>query len=910
MSSVASPPRLARRLLERALPADRRSDIIGDLGEVFRRRVRDHGLLRARWWYWREALMFSARFTRERAYDRRRAGTLSAVGSRTTGSTGRRRSLGFSLLDLKLGVRMLFKHPGLTLVGTLAISVAIGTVTAVHSFSEIFLGPHLPVPEGDRVVGIWNVDAVDGVMARQTLGDMLTWRDQLESVEDIGAFATYERVLSITDGETRSVRVAQLSPSAFRMLRVPPLMGRHLAPREERPGGPAVAVIGFDLWRSAFSADPDIVGKTIRLGDVTHAVAGVMPDGFLFPINEQVWTPAHIPTSTLDPGEGPPVAFTIGRLASGVTLDEAEAELRGIGARLASDHPDTHGQLRPRIEAYARSFADADDPGLASAMRLLRVLILVVLIVAAVNVGALVYARTAARIGEISVRSALGASRRRIAVQLFAEALVLASLGGALGFGAAMWILRRVIAIVASVEEGLPYWWDGRTSASTVLLVAGLVLVCAVMTGILPALGVTGRGPRSALQRIGAGDSGLSFGKAASTIVVGQVAISVAALTLVGTYLRPFLEDYAMDDGIARDEYLTAEVRLDRGISWSDPDDDLAADFVRNAETWRELGRRVSREPGVMGVTFGTSFPGMEHPVHAFQAQGIPLPSSSDYGHRSRVAWVEPGFFEAFDVRVLTGRAFDPVDVTGPDARVAVVNEAFVRRVLDGADAIGQLIRLNPMDDNLAAEWAEIVGVVPDLTVDMGSAPGEWPAIYFPLVGTTRAIHLAVRIEDDPAQFAGRLRTIGQALDASMVLHRPRTLEEMAGTMVMVMYVFGVGIVLLVLAALVLSTAGVYSLMSFTVAQRTREIGIRTALGAHPKRVVRDVFSRAILQVGAGTGLGLTIGWFGTGSALWTQGAGPIIGIVGIMFVMGLIACGYPVRRALRVQPTQALQES
>lgn len=890
---VRPPEGVVQALLDRALPSGPVGDAIrGDLLEEYVAISETVSPREARAWY------------------RRQGGRiLLAVATGRISREKRSSSFGFSWLDLRLGVRMLFKYPGLTLVGTLAMSVAITTVGGVHAFAEIFVGPHLPVPDGGRVVAIWNVDTETGSRVQQTLGDVLSWRREVESIEDIGAFVTVERVLSTNGGQTQSVRVAQISPAVFRMLRVPPIMGRPLTDADAQPGGTAVVLIGSQLWRSALAADPAVVGTSIRLGNVPHTVVGVMPEGFHFPINEQVWIAAGVPTSTYGPGAGPSVQFTVGRLAPGTTLDGAQAELDALGARLSAEYPGTHRALRPRVDAYTRSFADAEDPTLDEAMSILRVLILVVLIVAAVNVGTLVYARSAARVGEISIRTALGASRRRVAGQLFAEALVLASIAGALGFGATVVLVRWIFRVLASFDEGIPYWWDGRVGWSTLGLVVALVLASAALTGIPPALGVTGRGVRSRLQRVGTGDRGLSFGRAASTIVVAQVAISVAALTLAGTFLRPFLEDYAMDDGIARSEYLTAEVRLDRGMSTPDTPRDAAANFARNAEIWRELGSRVSREPDVLAVTFGTSFPGMEHPVEPFEAQGIPLARAGGYGHRSRVAWVEPGFFEAFDVPILSGRTFDAADVTGTEARVALVNGAFIRHILDGAEPIGQRVRLDLAGDGREGEWIEIVGVVPDLTVDMGSAPGEWPAMYFPLVGTDRPIHIAVRVADEPERLAGRLESMGQALDPALVVHRPRTLEEMAGTMVRIIYVFGIGTVLLVVAALVLATAGVYSLMSFTVAQRTREIGIRTALGANAHRVARDVFSRALAQVGAGTGLGLLIGWFGTRQAILSQGAGPIAGIVLIMLLMGIIACGYPVRRALRIQPTEALHE-
>ena len=211
-------------------------------------------------------------------------------------------SLGISLLDLKLGVRMLFKYPGITLVGTFAMSVAIAIVAGFHAFARGVLDSELPFPEGDRVVAIWNVDVSGGGRRQQTLGDMVTWRESLESLEDVGAFTTRTQIVFTADGQTLSVAAAQITPSAFRMLRVPPHLGRPLLADDERPSGPAVALLGFDLWQLGFEADTAIVGKTIRLGGVQHTVVGVMPSEFRFPINQELWTPIRVPGSDVGPG--------------------------------------------------------------------------------------------------------------------------------------------------------------------------------------------------------------------------------------------------------------------------------------------------------------------------------------------------------------------------------------------------------------------------------------------------------------------------------------------------------------------------------------------------------------------------------------------------------------------------------
>ena len=595
------------------------------------------------------------------------------------------------------------------------------------------------------------------------------------------------------------------------------------------------------------------------------------------------------------------MSFSIGRLAPGVTLEQAEVELQGVGLRLAADHPETHAQLRPRITTYGRSFFAGEGLAL-TLLSWARIMVVIVLIIAGVNVGTLVYARSAAREGEISVRNALGASRCRIALQMFAEALVLASLAATVGIGIVVWGLNELMTLMTLNYGGLPFWWEVRVGPSTVLLVGGLTLLAAVLTGVLPALKVTGRRMQSGLQRAGSGGSELHFGRAASAVVVMQVTISVALLTMQGSQLQTLIEDQAFDDGIPREEFLTAELRLNREPSTSDPNDGQGADFARNIETWRELRRRVSREPGVLGATFGTSLPGAVPSRTIVEAEGIAR-------YLLSVFWIEPSYFDVLGVPVRVGRAFDAGDLTDSEAGVAIVNGEFVRSVLAGGEPIGHRIRVDPRNSRSSGQWVEIVGIVPDLAMDLATRIGAAPAIYLPLVTGADRIYLVVHARGEPSQFGGRLRAIVGGLDPALVLDQPRTLEEILDARGAMLSLIRLGIGLLVLAALMLSTIGIYALMSFTVSQRTREIGIRTALGAHPRRVVGDVFSRAILQLAVGTSLGLALGYGATSGRLFEQGARPVVGIAALILMMGLIACGKPVRRALRIQPTEALRE-
>jgi predicted permease len=820
-------------------------------------------------------------------------------------------------LDIKLGLRLLVKHRGLTLVPTVALAVAIAIVAGFHAGTNFFVRPTLPVPEGDRVVAVWNIDAGTTDRGRLTVGDMLTWREDLDSLDDVGAFTLQPRVVAAANGPTRLVRAAEISPSAFPMLRVPPLLGRPLVEDDERAGGPSVALIGFELWQTAFGGETAIVGRTIRVGDVEHAVVGVMPRGFGFPLHEQLWTPLRIPVARLGPGEGPNVDFAIGRLASGFTLEQAEAELQVTGARMAADQPRTHAGLRPRIASYARSFLDANEPGLPLLMSAARVLMGIVLLVVAVNVGTLVYARNAARVGEIAVRMALGASPRRIAVQMFAESLVLAMLAAIVGVAIMLWPIDTLREVFGAAGDDIPYWFDIRLGGSTFLLIGGLVVLSAVLTGVLPALKLTDRNMQARLQRVREGGSGLRFGRTATLVVVSQVALTVALLTVGGAQLLGFIEDLASveDDPMAREEYLTAELRWDLGQP-GDGGRPGTDDLERRAAAWRTLGRGVSQEPDVRGVTF-SSFLG----VRPFGAEGTLSAGPVDGTRWAGISAIEPNFFDVHGRQVLAGRGFDAGDLAESDRRPAIVNEAFVRRTLGSLQPLGQRIQsVDPRTGRPTGEAVEIVGVVGDfLAFEISQRGPGWvahPTVYLPLNATAAAeTRLMVRVREDPAGFIGRLRSIAAQTDPTMVLHRLRPLEDVdrVSAVFIQLYAFAVGF--LVFAVLVLSAAGIYSMMSFTVAQRTREIGIRTALGANPMRVIGEIFARALTQLGAGTLLGLVLGMaaaagpFPLSDSPFDQGPGLILAVAGIVLGLGLIGCGIPMKRALRIEPTEALRD-
>ena len=812
---------------------------------------------------------------------------------------GTRSLLRFSWLDFKVGFRMLARYPGLTVVGTVAIAFGIALGAVYFEAINKWQNPRLPIRDAGRVVSIriWDVNSF-GPEGR-LLHEFAIWREQLETVDDLGAAVSFVRNLATDDGRVEPVRGAEITASAFRLMGTAPLMGRTLSERDEQPGEPPVAVIGHTLWKTRFASDPDVLGRTVKLGTASATIVGVMPEGFGFPVNHRIWTPLRLDGSTLAPRTGP-AASIFGRLAPGASLDDARAELGVIAARLAADNPETHKNLRTRVTTYAKPVAEG---GPAIMIRTMLIVVtgifLMLMAIVCTNVATLVFARTATRGWEITVRSALGASRGRIIGQLFVEALVLAGVAAVIGLLVARVALGYGVSLLAG-SEGMPFWIDDSLSWKTVLYTALVTLFGASIIGILPALRVTRVNVQDALRNEGAARSGLRFGGFWTTVIVAQVAITVAFLPLAAGGIFESNRFRQRAEGIGAERYLTASVSLDR----EDHGTDSAAFAARGRLSFDELERRLGEEPGVERVTFADRLPVMDQ--FKYRIEVDTMLGAPAAGHRtSTLVQVSRGFFATFGTSVVAGRDFEPLDFeTG---RVMIVNESFAHHVLGDRNPIGQRIRIvsGEVDRYAGEEWYEVVGMVRDFGWQL-PRPEEQSAMYQPRLPTaSEGLNLAVRVRD-PEGFATRLRAVAADVDPTIRLTDVQPLAQVGGGEAKINWTLTSVAWLISCVVLLLSATGIHSLMAFTVARRTREIGIRAALGARPGRIVAGIFSRALLQIGAGVlaGSGLAALW-GLGS---TRQVLLLLAADGIMLLVGLVACAVPVRRALRIDPTEALR--
>ena len=816
-----------------------------------------------------------------------------------------------SWLDWKLGARLLLKYPALTIIGglSLAAAIAIGTV-GIEVAGEL-LYKRLPFDEGGRVVGLETRDTAASRVEPRVLHDFAIWRRSLKTVTELGAARVSERNVLTGEGRVESLRVAEITASAFPLTRVPPLLGRPLQPTDEAQGAEPVVVLDYDVWQKQFLNDPAIIGRVVTVGRTARTVVGVMPPRFGFPRNQQLWVP--LPIQDVAPREGPAVQV-FGRLADGASWRDAASELDVVSARLAADKPATHAQLRTRVRAFAGR--TPGDPLRFEDLALHAVVLLLLGAISA-NVATLIFARTAMRESEIVVRHALGASRARVVAQIVTEGLVLALAAAVLGLVVARATVRYAWAQATQMAgDGLPFWVDLKLEPVTVAYALLLALVATAMISLLPALKATGASVQRGLQGITSTGGTMKFGGIWSFIVGAQVACTLLFVpAAVGIYTTS-VQNKPKWTAFPTERYLTFRLRMDtealageRGV----PDE--AQIGARRALAYEALAGRLREEPGVTHVAHGDRLPTMPPewvPVEMEQDGAPPARLQGNYEGGFAMAAVGAGYHDAFDGRVVAGRALHAADAGAPNGPV-VVNEAFMRVV--GRNPVGTRIRmLQRRGDGGWGEpgpWHEIVGVVTDLW----TVPADWGgAAYIYRAGSTAELDpvvVAVRVAGDAAPLAPRVAALARQVDAGLQLRDIATLQESVAQQRAPEGFGGLVIGSVLLGAVVFAAAGLYALMSVAVARRTREIGIRIALGANPRRVLRTVFARAGRQLGggiiAGNSLIMLLAWRADSLTADLLVSSVITSV--IMAVVGVLACAAPARRALRVQPTEALRQ-
>lgn len=798
------------------------------------------------------------------------------------------------LSDIRYGVRMLWKTPSATAMVLLALSLGIGVSALTFSLIDGAVLPALPVDKGDRIVRIQRAEQVP-----TTAEDYANWSSRQRSLEHIGAVEMGTVTLAIEGAGAEPVSSAAITPSILPLLSTAPALGRPFGDEDAVPGAPAVILISHELWRDRLGADPNALGQVMRVNGRPAQVVGIMPEGFGFPWNQQVWTPLNLDPLRSGAFELAPsveARSVVGRLREGVSGREAAQELTALNREHDSE---TRGGTGPESAVTVRNYTDLFSESGQSAVlaALLLGVALLVLLVACANVANVLLARAVDRRREIAVRLAMGASRMRVIMQLLTEMSLLAVVGAAGGVGIAFVGTRLVDA---AIPPGMPYWIELQVNASVLGFVAVVAMLATLMAGLVPALQASRPSTHELLKDSARGSSSFRMGRLMRRLIGVEIALSFVLLVLAGLFVRSAANFRATEFAFEPQEVYTARVRLPEATY-----DDAAA-RVRLSE---ELQATVRSLPQVAGVALATAVPGVgSSAVVPVTAEGAAEVGGND-GVRTRSIVITSGFFELFRTSLIAGRDFDARDRADAPP-VAIVNEAFARKHFpDGA--IDRRIRYSEGDGE--GEWLTIVGVTPDLMA--GGVQGELrEAVYLPLAQNPRAQMLLIaRPRAGFATVAAPIRESVAALDHDVAHFDVLPLEVVIGransqyTWLSAVFLVSGGI------ALFLAALGLYGVMAFWVIQRTREIGIRMALGGRTGDIMRLVLSQGMKQTVFGLAAGVLLA---IPSALLLRstlfGVAPydplVFGsIVAVLVGAAWLGCWFPARRAMGMDPLQAL---
>jgi putative ABC transport system permease protein len=804
------------------------------------------------------------------------------------------------LQDLRYGARLILRKPAVAAICILTLSVGIGLTGMMFSLVNGAIFKGLPFEQADRIMSVVHADATQGFdnMSIQ-LHDLEAYRAQQDAFESLGTYTTGTFNVSGPEGAER-YDGGWMSADVFQALRVSPILGRTFRPGEDAPGAQAVAVIGYRMWQDRFGGDPQVLGQTLRINGEAATIVGVMGEGFMFPERQAVWLPERRNASLYERGAPDvPSLGVIGRLKPGVSADQASVQFHAISQRLADSHPETNEDLRASVLPFTERYIGSEPRTLLFVML---GAVFGVLLIACVNVANLLLAQAALRAREVGIRTALGASRLRLIAQFLTEPLLLATVGAILGLGIAWIGVRIFTSAVAGTNP--PFWLDFGIDATVLLFVLGVALFATLVSGVLPAIRASGGNVSEILKDESRGASSLRGGRLTKALVIAEVALSVVLLAGAGLMIKTVANVAAVDFAFATDDVFTARLGVPEA-------DQRYAEPAERIRFFEEVEARVAAEPGIRAAALASSLPGVgsSRPRLSVDGEAYARPADQPF---TRAAVVTSGFFEAVGSGIAEGRGFGPQDRAG-SLPVAIVNQSFAATHFPGGDAIGRRVRLGGPDTE--APWLTIVGIAPDL--HMSGVQNEEPeGLYTPLAQAEnpRFMSIVARTAGPPLAVAPQVRRAVAAADADIPIYWVQSLAESIREQTWFFRVFGSIFMIMGIVALFLAAIGLYGVMSFSVSRRTREMGVRMALGARADHVVRLIMRQGVVQLAAGLVLGL-IGALGVTSLLtgFLFGVGPrdpatFAAIVAVLVVTGLLASWVPARRATRVDPLVAIR--
>jgi predicted permease len=811
------------------------------------------------------------------------------------------------LRDVRFAFRQFSRTPGFALTAVTTLALGIGATASIFSLAETVLLRPLPFPHASRLMWVQQADHTPGLAPGKSeplsYPDYFDWRARNRSFDELASY----RGASFTmtgEGQAQQIRGMQVSANFFRTLEVSPEIGRDFRLEDERAGG-HVAILSHQMWRSTFGGTPGIAGRMLTLDGVRYTVVGVIPAGMAFPVTSpEIWVTIASDAETAGAGKpvteqrGDDMLDVVGRVRAGVTAEQARTDLSAIANAIASQFQDTNKYYTSAAVTPMLEHLTGDYRG---AIRILFAAVVCLLLIACSNVAGLLLVNANRRAPELAVRIALGASRSEISRQILVESVLLSLAGGALGMLLAGWVLQGMIRFV---PESIPRLDQIAIDGTVLAFATAVSVLTGVLFGALPAWRASRLDPALQMRDFGRGSLGSrGRGRMQGWIVAAETAVSLLLLTGSGLLIRSFVKVTQVDPGFDSHHVLTATASVP----------EPAYTDAQRVQFYDELRARLAATPGVQMASAGWPLPlGEGHMGISFQIEERMKPESDEPTERLGLA--TPNYFATMRIPLISGRTFDEHDVR-KSKPVIIVNQAFAKKYFPGEDPLGKRIRCDASDDGTKPPMREVVGVVGDVRRERLQSEPE-PFYYLPYtqaVFTSPAI--CIRTAGDPVQFIRTLRQIVQEIDPNIPLYRIRTMDEMVATAASEPRFHMMLFTSFAVLALVLSAVGLYAVLSYMVAQRTREIGLRIALGAQPGDLMRWVLRRGMALAAAGSAAGLVLSLvltnqmqemlFGVGA----MDAGTFVVSLAATLVVAVAASCLPALRASRLSPMRAMQE-
>ena len=809
------------------------------------------------------------------------------------------------LRDTRFALRMLTKNPAFTAITILTLSLGIGANTAIFSFVYAALLRPLPYSKPAELItlGEYRPQAssqpLDSQNWNASYPDYVDWTRQCKSFQSLAGFSG-DGFIYRGAGEPQLINAAQATPSFFSTLGVKPFLGRDFAAGEDIASGPKVAILTYGFWMTQFAGDPNILGRSLQLDSNSVSIIGILPRDFEFaPLGAaQLWVPMHLSQDFLTRRNmrWMPV---IGRLAPGVSPSQARSEMDSIAAALATAYPQANGSIR----AVAVPLRDRIVGQVEPLLWVLFAAVGFVLLIACANVANLLMARAASRRREFGVRAALGASRGRLLSQLLAESMILSIVGAALGLLLARWgIYFLISAIPDSLLVATPFFRDAHLNPQVFAFLCAVAVLTGLAFGLSPALQISQDGAGEDLKEESRASDGASRARLRHVFVVAEIAFSLVLLVAAGLLIRSLNSLLHRDPGFDSKNLLTFSVNLPDASYPKDPD---AVRFDH------EFTQRAEGLPGINDIASNTIIPltgGGNTIRFVLEGQSVAAGQESESDIRN----ISANYFSVVKIPLISGRFFNDADDSTEGLKHIIVNKSFVESHFPNESPLGKRLKFTFSDKQ---PYREIVGVVGDIA-DAGLDSAPEPALFVPfLQGVHSFLSYVVRNSGNPANAVASLRSALHDIDPQLVLLQPQTMDELVSQSpsVFLRRYPSVLIGSFAALALILAMVGLYGLVSYSVAQRTREVGIRMALGAGQRDVLRLVLGEgarlAALGVAIGVVSGLALTRLMRSLLFAVNPADPLtfIGVAILLAAVALLACLIPARRATRVDPIVAL---